>query len=154
MDQRAREREAEEQGIPLDEDRARSENVPPVEQDGMGADITKERSPEEQAATARALKPHSRSIVNLENLRLEPPEGVTPVASQPRKSRKWQFGIRSRNQPYEAMLCLYKALRAQGGVWEIQPAESGKCKHESRVFYQVVNMTKLISIFRCGRRGR
>ncbi|PGG96908.1 CAMK/CAMKL/AMPK protein kinase [Blastomyces parvus] len=87
-------------------------------------DSHKEKSPEEQAATARSLKPHSRSLVDLEKLSLEPPEGLQKMSSQPKRSRKWQFGIRSRNQPYEAMLCLYKAIRAQGGVWEIQPAES------------------------------
>ncbi|KMP05768.1 carbon catabolite-derepressing protein kinase [Coccidioides immitis RMSCC 3703] len=83
----------------------------------------RERSPEEQAATARALKPHSRSVVDLEKLQYEPPEMLTQVPSQPKRSRKWQFGIRSRNLPYEAMLCLYKAIQAEGGVWEIQPAE-------------------------------
>ncbi|KAB8075962.1 kinase-like domain-containing protein [Aspergillus leporis] len=82
------------------------------------------RSLEEQEATAKALKPHARSIIDLEKLRLEPPEGRN-TPHQPRKSRKWQFGIRSRNQPYEAMLYLYKAIAAQGGRWEIQPAESG-----------------------------
>ncbi|OXV05335.1 hypothetical protein Egran_06896 [Elaphomyces granulatus] len=89
-----------------------------------GGDAAREPSPEEQAVTARALKPHSRSIVDLEKLHLEPPEGFTQVSSPPKKSRKWQFGIRSRNQPYEAMLCLYKAVAAQGGVWEILPAEA------------------------------
>lgn len=84
----------------------------------------KETSPEEQALTARTLKPHSRSIVDLEKLRLEPPIGH-PIAQQPKRSRKWQFGIRSRNQPYEAMLYLYRAIAAQGGVWDIQPVESG-----------------------------
>jgi carbon catabolite-derepressing protein kinase len=90
-----------------------------------GGDAAEERSPEEQAATVKALKPHSRSIVDLDKLRLHPPEGFTNVSSTPRKTRKWQFGIRSRNQPYEAMLCLYKAIAAQGGVWEILPAEAG-----------------------------
>ncbi|KKK14807.1 hypothetical protein P175DRAFT_0502023 [Aspergillus ochraceoroseus IBT 24754] len=80
------------------------------------------RSPEEQEATARALKPHSRSIIDLEKLRLEPPEGRS-APHQPRRSRKWQFGIRSRNEPYEAILYLYKAIAAQGGIWEMQPAD-------------------------------
>lgn len=82
------------------------------------------RSLDEQEATAKALKPHSRSIVDLDKLRLEPPE-VRNAPHQPRKTRKWQFGIRSRNQPYEAMLYLYKAIAAQRGRWEILPAESG-----------------------------
>ncbi|KAJ5692672.1 Sucrose non-fermenting protein kinase 1 [Penicillium macrosclerotiorum] len=83
-----------------------------------------ELSPEEQAATVRALKPHARSVVDLDKLRFEPPIGL-PITQQPKKSRKWQFGIRSRNQPYEAMLYLYRAIAAQGGVWDIQPVESG-----------------------------
>lgn len=82
------------------------------------------RSPEEQEATARALKPHSRSIIDLEKLRFEPPEN-RGAPHQPRRSRRWQFGIRSRNQPYEAILYLYRAIAAQGGIWEVQPAESG-----------------------------
>lgn len=97
-----------------------------VEADQDNADVRTERSPEEQAATAKALKPHARSIIDLEKLRLDPPEGPPAATNQQKKfSRKWQFGIRSRNQPYEAMLYLYKAIAAQGGVWEIQPAEAG-----------------------------
>ncbi|CAG7924593.1 unnamed protein product [Penicillium olsonii] len=84
----------------------------------------RDMSPEEQAATARALKPHARSVVDLDKLRFEPPTGQ-PVEKQPKRSRKWQFGIRSRNQPYEAMLYLYRAIAAQGGLWDIQPVESG-----------------------------
>ncbi|EXJ88818.1 CAMK/CAMKL/AMPK protein kinase [Capronia epimyces CBS 606.96] len=88
------------------------------------------RSKEEQEATSRALKPHSRSVTSMSVLR-DPqsrPEGLTgmsqderrPAASKP-KPRKWQFGIRSRNAPYEAMKCLYGALRAQGADWEVNP---------------------------------
>ncbi|KAJ5594040.1 uncharacterized protein N7459_000248 [Penicillium hispanicum] len=91
--------------------------------EGQGAEHG-ELSPEEQVATARALKPHSRSVVDLDKLKLEPPIGH-PITHQPKRSRKWQFGIRSRNQPYEAMLYLYRAIAAQGGVWDIQPVESG-----------------------------
>jgi carbon catabolite-derepressing protein kinase len=93
-------------------------------QDEQAGGEPREFSAEEQAATARSLKPHSRSIVDLEKLRLEPPIGH-PITQQPKRSRKWQFGIRSRNQPYEAMLYLYRAIAAQGGVWDIQPVESG-----------------------------
>ncbi|OJJ48745.1 hypothetical protein ASPZODRAFT_130863 [Penicilliopsis zonata CBS 506.65] len=88
------------------------------------AAANKERSLEEQAATARALKPHSRSVVQLDKLHYEPPAHSHAPPHQPKKTRKWQFGIRSRNQPYEAMLYLYKAIVAQGGVWEIQPIDA------------------------------
>lgn len=83
-----------------------------------------ELSQEDQALSARALKPHSRSVVDLDKLRFEPPIGH-PITQQPKRSRKWQFGIRSRNQPYEAMLYLYRAIAAQGGTWDIKPVESG-----------------------------
>lgn len=116
MEQRGREQKAR-----ADEEQAQRSHA---EDDTKGAD-TKDLSAEEQEATARALKPHSRSLVDLDKLRLEPPEGHT-APHQPKKSRKWQFGIRSRNQPYEAVLYLYRAIAAQGGVWDIQPAEAGQ----------------------------
>jgi carbon catabolite-derepressing protein kinase len=89
------------------------------------AGVSEDRTLEQQAATFRALKPHARSVVDLDKLRLEPPEKFHAAPMPSKRSRKWQFGIRSRNQPYEAMLCLYKAIEAIGGVWEIIPAEPG-----------------------------
>jgi carbon catabolite-derepressing protein kinase len=80
---------------------------------------TTNHSNEEQAARARRLKPHSRgSQLHLE--KAGKPEGLTPLppAKKPRPI-KWQFGIRSRNQPAEAMLAIYKALRAMGAEWEV-----------------------------------
>ncbi|GIJ99395.1 protein kinase [Aspergillus viridinutans] len=115
MEQREREREQRAR----DADRLREERT----QASLDDDLAGARSPEEQEATARALKPHSRSIIDLNKLRLEPPEARS-APQQPKRTRKWQFGIRSRNQPYEAMLYLYKAIAAQGGVWEIQPSET------------------------------
>ncbi|KAL9114784.1 MAG: hypothetical protein Q9227_001464 [Pyrenula ochraceoflavens] len=88
------------------------------------------RSKEEQEATSRALKPHSRSTAALNELpgkagpRGQGPHAMTPVPQQmPRRTgKKWQFGIRSRNAPYEAMKCLYNALKAQGSDWEVIPS--------------------------------
>ncbi|KAJ5797455.1 uncharacterized protein N7503_006751 [Penicillium pulvis] len=105
-------------------DEVRRKEAARNEAEGLGSERL-ELTPEEQAATARALKPHARSIIDLDKLRLEPPIGH-PISQQPpKRSRKWQFGIRSRNQPYEAMLYLYRAIAAQGGVWDVQPVESG-----------------------------
>ncbi|KAJ5769499.1 hypothetical protein N7520_004058 [Penicillium odoratum] len=105
-------------------DEVRRKEAARNEAEGLGSQHG-ELSPEEQAATVRALKPHARSIIDLDKLRLEPPIGH-PISQQPpKRSRKWQFGIRSRNQPYEAMLYLYRAIAAQGGVWDVQPVESG-----------------------------
>lgn len=50
------------------------------------------------------------------------PEAMTPIpAKETKKSKptKWQFGIRSRNSPSEAMLAIYKALKSMGAVWEV-----------------------------------
>jgi carbon catabolite-derepressing protein kinase len=87
------------------------------------------RTKEEQEATSRALKPHARipNAANEPRSHREKPEGMTPVPEKPPtsskpKARKWQFGIRSRNAPFEAMKCLYNALEAQKGVWEVIPA--------------------------------
>ncbi|KAM5440913.1 Protein kinase [Microsporum ferrugineum] len=104
-----------------EENRGRSLQTDNKESEG---EASKELSPEEQAATARSLRPHSRSKVDLGKLQYQKPNPTAQAAPTPKRSRKWQFGIRSRNQPYEAMLCLYKAIQAEGGVWEIQPAES------------------------------
>ena len=88
------------------------------------------RPKEEQDATARALKPHSRSVTKMDELRdkKDRPEGMTAAHpptthSAPKsKAKRWQFGIRSRNAPFEAMKCLYNALQAQNAEWEMIPA--------------------------------
>lgn len=118
MEQRDREQRAREQMLA-----ERRQEAARADEEGRSFEHG-ELSQDEQALTARALKPHSRSVVDLDKLRLEPPIGH-PISQQPKKSRKWQFGIRSRNQPYEAMLYLYRAIVAQGGVWDIQPVDSG-----------------------------
>lgn len=70
---------------------------------------------EEQAETARRLKPHSRSQVKLDDS--SKPAGMTPVPAKKSKPSKWQFGIRSRNSPVEAIACIYRALQKQGADW-------------------------------------
>ncbi|GAB7343378.1 hypothetical protein MBLNU457_1417t1 [Dothideomycetes sp. NU457] len=86
---------------------------------GMSAPPPTQTS-EQKAATARRLNPHARgSQVNVQ--RMEKPEGLTPLpAKEAKKGRgtKWQFGIRSRNSPSEAMLAIFKALKLMGAVWE------------------------------------
>lgn len=118
MEQRERDKRA--RNEMLEQRRQEAAHLDP---EGRGS-AYRDMSAEGQAATARALKPHSRSVIDLDKLRFEPPTGQ-PLEKQPKRSRKWQFGIRSRNQPYEAMLYLYRAIAAQGGLWDIQPVESG-----------------------------
>lgn len=81
------------------------------------------QSPEEQAETLRRLKPVSLSSLGLQNMAAQPLTQVNtgePPKADVKKSRtRWQFGIRSRNLPHEAMHCVYKALLGQGAEWEV-----------------------------------
>ena len=103
-----------------------NENEPAIPEVSIDPTTNKPRtrSKEEQEATARALKPHSRSTIALNELRKDKPESMTPVppTKEKTKGKRWQFGIRSRNAPYEAMKCLYAAISAQDGDWEVTPA--------------------------------
>lgn len=44
---------------------------------------------------------------------------MTSLPAKKPRPTKWQFGIRSRNQPAEAMLAIFKALKAMGADWEV-----------------------------------
>jgi carbon catabolite-derepressing protein kinase len=76
-----------------------------------------EQSSEQQAENLRRLRPHSRSTQN-PNMNVGTPESLTPIPAKKSRPTKWQFGIRSRNAPSEAMLAIYKALSAMGAEWE------------------------------------
>jgi carbon catabolite-derepressing protein kinase len=71
----------------------------------------------EKAETVRRLKPHSRSQLKLDEAKK--PAGMTPVPVKKNRPTKWQFGIRSRNQPLEALGCIYRALEKLGAEWVI-----------------------------------
>jgi len=75
------------------------------------------RSQAEQEETIRRLKPHSRSQLRLDEANKRP-QGLTPV-NPPKKNKptRWQFGIRSRNAPWDALVCIYKALSKLGAEW-------------------------------------
>jgi carbon catabolite-derepressing protein kinase len=72
----------------------------------------------EKAETARRLNPHSRSQLKLDEANKRP-AGMTPVPAKKVKPTKWQFGIRSRNQPLEAIGCIYRALQKLGAQWVV-----------------------------------
>lgn len=88
-------------------------------------DTSRPRTKEEQDATARHLKPHTKSATNIRAAH-EKPEPLTSLPAghsgkeKTKKSRatKWQFGIRSRNSPSEAMLAIFRALQNMGADWE------------------------------------
>ncbi|KAI9805618.1 MAG: Protein kinase [Piccolia ochrophora] len=114
-------------GRPKSEATASSEQAAPVGD-------PQQQSNEEQAATARRLKPHSRSQLNLDKAE-QKPESMTPLPPKKPRPPKWQFGIRSRSLPYEAMLCLYRALQRLGAEWEIadpKKDEDGRQESPSR----------------------
>ncbi|TDZ67267.1 Sucrose non-fermenting protein kinase 1 [Colletotrichum trifolii] len=74
------------------------------------------RTDAEREETARHLKPHSRSQVRLDDSKTRP-QGMTPVTTKKTKPVRWQFGIRSRNAPWEALLCIHKALNKLGATY-------------------------------------
>lgn len=75
------------------------------------------RTDAEKEETARRLKPHSRSQLRLDEANKRP-QGMTPI-NPPKKTKpvRWQFGIRSRNSPWEALLCIHKALFKLGATY-------------------------------------
>ena len=82
------------------------------------------QSPAEQEETAKRLKPPSLSTIHLQQLTSQTltPTNLEDTAKEAKKHKtRWQFGIRSRNLPHEAMHCVYKALLAQGAQWETPP---------------------------------
>ena len=78
----------------------------------------------EKAETARRLNPHSRNQNKMDEASKRGVPGMTPV-SAPKKAKptKWQFGIRSRSQPLEAIGCIYRALQKLGATWTMPETE-------------------------------
>lgn len=87
------------------------------------------QSEEERAAQLRRLRPHSRALPDTSRQR---PEPMTAMPSKKPRPTKWQFGIRSRNQPAEAMLAIFKALKAMGADWEVPRIRKAGGASESR----------------------
>ncbi|KAL6704981.1 Protein kinase [Coniothyrium glycines] len=77
---------------------------------------TPEQTEEQRQISARRLKPNFRAIPDANRQR---PEPMTSMPAKKPRPTKWQFGIRSRNQPAEAMLAIFKALKAMGADWEV-----------------------------------
>ena len=77
---------------------------------------TPEQTEEQRQISARRLKPNFRTLPEAGRSK---PEPMTSLPAKKPRATKWQFGIRSRNQPAEAMLAIFKALKAMGADWEI-----------------------------------
>ncbi|KAI1331772.1 Pkinase-domain-containing protein [Xylariaceae sp. FL0255] len=77
------------------------------------------RTAAEQQEAVRRLKPHLlKNAMRLDDSQARP-QSLTPVATKKPKPVRWQFGIRSRNAPFEALLCIYKALSKLGATWAV-----------------------------------
>ncbi|EMD86520.1 hypothetical protein COCC4DRAFT_193971 [Bipolaris maydis ATCC 48331] len=77
---------------------------------------TPEQTEEQRQISARRLKPNFRTLPEAGRTK---PEPMTSLPTKKPRATKWQFGIRSRNQPAEAMLAIFKALKAMGADWEV-----------------------------------
>ena len=92
---------------------------------------SREQTTEEQAETARRLKPHSRSTVQLQTITANASKDATGVVITTPKTKgnrtKWQFGIRSKSEPLDAIKCLYKALGSMGDCqWQVAEPQQNK----------------------------
>ncbi|KAI9809470.1 MAG: Protein kinase [Phylliscum demangeonii] len=77
------------------------------------------RSAADQASMARSLQPHRRHPTTAEHGEGGGKvESLTPLPARRSRQLKWQFGIRSRNQPLDAMYCLFRALQRAGAEWQ------------------------------------
>lgn len=119
MERRRAERRAAEDGEP-----------PALREVEMLSDLSLEvgtghQTSEQQAETIRRLKPHSRSTLQIHtilNTAAQNPEDTVTQVTKKSRTTKWQFGIRSKNEPVDAVKCLYKALATMGDCqWHVTP---------------------------------
>ena len=97
----------------------------------LDTESSSEQSIEEQAETARRLKPFSRSTAYLQAIAANAsrdPTGVIITVPKTKGNRtKWQFGIRSKSEPLDAIKCLYKALGSMGDCqWQVAEPQQNK----------------------------
>ena len=98
----------------------------------MSPDATgRVQTKDEQAETARRLKPHSRSTLALQAIianASKDPKGAVNTPPKTKGNRtKWQFGIRSKSEPLDAIKCLYKALGSMGDCqWQVAEPQQNK----------------------------
>ena len=114
------------------------ESMDPQETQSFSEPSTKPKpkdvSSEEKEDVLSRSKLHSRSTIRMNTIiaNIDPAEhdAANHSAKGKSKTTRWQFGIRSRNQPLDAMGCIYKALKAQGAQWECPPP-TGEPKTEA-----------------------
>lgn len=100
----------------IDRQKAGGDNLAPSANNNI-EEPPSSRTEAERQEMARRLKPHSRSQLRLDEASKRP-QGMTPVNPVKKtKPVRWQFGIRSRNAPWEALLTIHKALRKLGATY-------------------------------------
>ncbi|KAF3075757.1 hypothetical protein TsFJ059_002703 [Trichoderma semiorbis] len=89
------------------------ETLPPAI--AINDELPATRTEAEKEEAARRLNPHARNALRLDESSKRP-QGMTPITTPAKKPKpvRWQFGIRSRNAPWEALLCIHKALHKLG----------------------------------------
>lgn len=76
----------------------------------------------EKAETRSRLNPHAKNGA----VRLGDSDKPAPLTQLPQKKTrtvKWQFGIRSRNSPIDAIACIYRALVKCNAEWRFKDEE-------------------------------
>ena len=143
MEQR---RQREQDGLPEHESMSSPKNIPLIDHLSLD-EQPRVQSPEEQAETLRRLKPVSLSSLQLQNMATQPLTHINPEEppkADPKKHRtRWQFGIRSRNLPHEAMHCVYKALVAQRAEWEVPGIPDDRNKRHTSFPVHVSGATRI-----------
>ena len=114
---------------------------------------TSEQTSEEQAETARRLKPYSsilgsKSSMNIRTITDNASKDPTGVIINTAKSKgnrtKWQFGIRSKSEPLDAIKCLYKALGSMGDCqWQVAEVQQNKIRDGAPYPVNVAGATHL-----------
>ena len=108
----------------MEREKAGIDDPPPLLD--MPEDGNRTRTDADKEETARRLKRNSQ--LRLDEMARRP-QSLTPV-NPPKKVKpvRWQFGIRSRNAPWEALLCIHKALHKLGARY--LPDEDYEKAHE------------------------
>lgn len=120
---------------------------PPPTPEHDGLPPTPEQTEEQRQISARRLKPNFRALPDPSRNR---PEPMTSLPAKKPRPTKWQFGIRSRNQPAEAMLAIFKALKVMGADWEVPKirkagGKSGSCSRSGSQASQERSRSQSIS---------
>lgn len=115
-------------------------------------DNNREQTSEEQAESTHRLKPYSslssRSSVNIRKITDDASKDPTGVIINTGKTKgnrtKWQFGIRSKSEPLDAIKCLYKALGSMGDCqWQVAEVQQNKIRDGAPYPVNVAGATHL-----------